>query len=80
MNSGVTLESFQTLHDALAKTLLKKIQSGECSASDLKEAREFLKDNGIDGVKKEGGALDSLTKAIQFSDPDEDVPLRVVNQ
>ena len=35
------------LHNAVAKAFKLQIEAGECPASLLKEAREFLKDNGI---------------------------------
>ena len=35
-----------TLHDAVTKELLMRVQSGEATASELSVAVKFLKDNG----------------------------------
>jgi hypothetical protein len=55
------------LHTGLAEVLLEKIQSGEVTASDLNVARQFLKDNGIDSVPKEGSPLDNLAHSLPFT-------------
>lgn len=68
-----TLEKvLESLHTELASTLLAKIRSGEATASDLNVARQFLKDNGIDGVKKAGSPLDSLAASIPFTEVDDE--------
>ena len=36
----------ETLHDAVTKELLLRVQSGEASASKLSVAIKFIKDNG----------------------------------
>ena len=38
------------LHTELAQELLDKVRSGEAKASELNVARQFLKDNGIEGL------------------------------
>ena len=54
-----------TLHDAVTKELLLRVQSGEASASELSVAVKFLKDNGasLDVITAESpmaGLLESL--------------------
>lgn len=60
----------EQLHTALANDLLKKVQSGEASASDLNVARQFLKDNGIDidaMNAEKNKPIQSLAKVLPFS-------------
>lgn len=64
-------EALEQLHAALAKSLAEKIASGEATASDLNVARQFLKDNGIDAVPREGSPLDDLAKSLPFQSSDE---------
>ena len=52
------------LHDAVAKTLLEKIQSGEATASDVSNAIKMLKDNSITCVVEEGSELGALQKEL----------------
>jgi hypothetical protein len=58
-------ELMDTLHDAVTKELLLRVQSGEASASELSVAVKFLKDNGasLDVITAESpmaGLLESL--------------------
>lgn len=64
-------ELFKQLHNALGAALLERIQSGEASPADLNVARQFLKDNGIDGTIKNSQPLLNLAKVMPF-DPDEE--------
>ena len=50
----------EELHNDLAQHLLTQLKSGELRAADLNVIRQFLKDNGIDGVPKGGGAFEDL--------------------
>ena len=59
------------LHAELATQLLEQVQAGETTASILNVARQFLKDNGIDGVPTQGNPLDSLIHALPDFDEDE---------
>ena len=60
------------LHEALAQKFLEKIQSGECSASDLNVIRAFLKDNGIECLPEHNdtmkGILDELPSVEEMDD------------
>ena len=59
------------LHEELAKQLLGSVQAGEASPSLLNVARQFLKDNGIDGVPTQGNPLDNLIHALPDFNEDE---------
>ena len=59
---------FDKLHDAVAQTLLEKIQSGEANASDLNVARQFLRDNGIAGIPQENSPLKNLMDELPFTE------------
>jgi len=55
----------ETLHDAVTRDLLMRVQSGEATASELSVAVKFLKDNGasLDVITAESpmaGLLESL--------------------
>ena len=60
------------LHDELAKNLLEKVQSGEAKASDLNVARQFLKDNGVEGLPVENSSLKSLVDELPFTEEEEE--------
>ena len=59
---------FDKLHDAVANTLLEKIQSGDANASDLNVARQFLRDNGIAGIPQENSPLKNLMDELPFTE------------
>ncbi|MRN66412.1 hypothetical protein [Brucella sp. 10RB9213] len=63
------------LHSALARELLTRVESGEATASDLSVVRQFLKDNGVDSIPKDGNPLDRLSNAANLPfteiDPEE---------
>jgi hypothetical protein len=56
-----------TLHDAVTKELLMRVQSGEATASELSVAVKFLKDNGasLDVVTAES-PLANLLESLPF--------------
>lgn len=56
------------LHKALAEQLLARVESGEATASELNVARQFLKDNGIDGTVEQSDPLANLAKILPFTD------------
>tara|TARA_Y100000114_G_C11762360_1_gene330569 strand:+ start:2616 stop:2825 length:210 start_codon:yes stop_codon:yes gene_type:complete len=56
------------LHQVLAEELLARVQTGEATASELNVARQFLKDNGIDGTVKQSDPLANLAKVLPFTD------------
>lgn len=57
-------EKLDQLHALLAEKLHERIERGEATAADLNVARQFLKDNGIDCVRKPGNPLDDLTASM----------------
>jgi hypothetical protein len=59
------------LHEELAKQLLGSVKAGEATASILNVARQFLKDNGIDGIPTQGNPLDNLIHALPDFSEDE---------
>ena len=59
-----------TLHEELAQSLLERLRSGEAKAADLNVIRQFLKDNNIDSVPKEGSPLANLVHELPFTEGD----------
>jgi hypothetical protein len=59
--------TLEDMHVGLAKELLKRVKDGTASASDLNVARQFLKDNGIEGNPKKHTPLRELTNALPFA-------------
>mgnify|MGYP001449283251 FL=1 len=54
------------LHNKLAEVLLERVKEDEVKASDLNVARQFLKDNGIEGVPVEDSTLKNLVDELPF--------------
>jgi len=71
MNTQRLDQIMADLHEELATQLLGQVQTGEATASIFNVARQFLKDNGIDGVPTQGNPLDSLIHALPDFDEDE---------
>ena len=68
-----------TLHETLGSELLTRIKSGEATAAELNVARQFLKDNGIDGVPTNSNALGQLKGTLPIFDDgvdESDLPAR----
>jgi hypothetical protein len=55
---------FQKLHEGLTKELLKRVEEGTASASDLNVARQWLNDNKYAADPRTNGALKALDKSI----------------
>jgi len=65
------------LHEAVAKTLLATVNSGEATAAEIQAAIKFLKDNNITSAIEAGNTLDTLKKALpRFDDDDNVVAIR----
>lgn len=62
-----TDEIMALLHAEMAQKLLDKVRNGEVTAAELNVARQFLKDNGIDGVPKENTPLGNLVNELPFT-------------
>ena len=52
------------LHEELAQDLLRRVKSGEASASELSVAVKFLKDNGIEARAVDNSPLANLAKTV----------------
>ena len=66
-------ELLELLHKTLAENLLARINDPEAKASDLNVARQFLKDNNIEGLAAECSPLGELVKTLpSFGDEDAD--------
>ena len=79
MHAGVTEETFASLHEGLARYFLAALKNQDSTVGLIKEAREFLKDNHIEGVIKKGNSLEKLSMLPSLMDEgDIEVPLRLV--
>lgn len=65
-------ELMDTLHDAVTKELLLRVQSGEATASELSVAVKFLKDNGA--------SLDVITAESPLAGLLNDLPFDVAER
>jgi len=66
-----TSEILRAIHDEIAQDLLRRIQSGQATAAELREARQFLKDNGIDCIPTEASPLLKLADSMPNFTEDE---------
>jgi hypothetical protein len=57
-----------SLHTELAQELLDKVRSGEAKASELNVARQFLKDNGIEGLPVDNSPFKELVDELPFDE------------
>ena len=64
-------KTLDELHIELAQLLLDKIRSGDAKASDLNVARQFLKDNGIEGLPVDNTPLKDLVDELPFDEKEE---------
>ena len=71
------------LHEALAKDLLVRVESGEATHHELKVVAEFLKQNNISSTTKDSKALKDLASNEIEADEEYVIPIdfkeRVVN-
>lgn len=58
------------LHVKLGEELVARVLSGKATPADLNVARQFLKDNGIDAIAREGSPLRKLAIMLPFTDPE----------
>ena len=64
----VTKELQNKLHQVLTQELLARVESGDASSAELNVARQFLKDNNIDGTIEQSDPLANLAKILPFTD------------
>ena len=73
MLMSASQEILAMLHDEVAKDLIRKVTSGEASASELSVAVKFLKDNGIEALAVADSPLANLAASLPvFDDVGED--------
>jgi len=65
-------ETLGLLHEAVARDLLAKVESGEATAAELNAAIKFLKDNHIESLATEKNTLGALAKTLPDFDVDEE--------
>lgn len=72
MNNASINKVLEDLHEATAKDLLRRVQSGEASPAELVAALRMLKDNGIEAMPTQENPLGELAKQLpQFSEQEE---------
>ena len=59
-------KTLDELHTELAQTLLDIVRSGEAKSSHLNVARQFLKDNGIEGLPLDNSPFKELVDELPF--------------
>lgn len=57
-------ELLGALHEAVASDLLRRVQSGEATASEMSVVVKFLKDNGIEAIATESNSLGKLVNEM----------------
>lgn len=58
----------EQIHSALSSELLRKIQDGSATATELNVARQFLKDNGIDCAPEASQPMLNLARIMPFDE------------
>jgi hypothetical protein len=72
MPNRATEELLGSLHEAVANSLLTKVQSGEATPAEMSAAIRFLKDNNIEAVMGKGDStLDRLAASLPTFDEDD---------
>lgn len=71
MTKNALQKALDDLHVTLAQELLARVKEGRATAADLSVARQFLKDNNVDGTPQEGTPLHDLAKSVPFQGVDE---------
>jgi hypothetical protein len=61
-------EILEQIHNALSEELLRKIQDGSATATELNVARQFLKDNGVDCVPNASQPMLNLAQIMPFDE------------
>jgi hypothetical protein len=58
----------EQIHTALSSELLRKIQDGSATATELNVARQFLKDNGVDCAPEASQPMLNLARIMPFDE------------
>ena len=61
-------ELMEALHMELGHKLLERIRDPEVKATDLKVARQFLKDNDVTAIPTDNNVLEQLLQDLPFDD------------
>lgn len=61
-------EILEQIHNALSQELLRKIQDGSATATELNVARQFLKDNGVDCAPEASQPMLNLARIMPFDE------------
>lgn len=64
MTAGSNSFPLPDLHEKLAKRLSDLLDKETLTAGELKEVREFLKDNGISATSMPGSPVDKVAKKL----------------
>ena len=62
--STATKDAMESLHKMLAETLIDRMKDADVKAGDLNVARQFLKDNHIEGMAVENSPRAALVKTV----------------
>lgn len=71
-NNAATEALLGHLHNAVATDLIKVIESGEATSSEVSNAIRFLKDNGIEASTDLNDKLSRLKDSLPDFDEDEE--------
>lgn len=71
-NKKATEDKLGDLHGLLAEVLAKKLRSGEVTAAELGQARQFLRDNNIQADMANGQLRDLAQNVLKFPIMDEE--------
>ena len=70
-------ELFDKIHRMQAENIVKLLESGDLSASEINAINKFLSDNNITGVRGSNKTLNRLSEALAAYDSNENVvPMR----
>lgn len=68
--SRASKTALEELHESLAQVLLERVRSGDATPAELGQARQFLKDNGIEALATPENPLGALAGELpEFPDP-----------
>lgn len=69
---SASVSTLGSLHEIVARELIKRIESGEATAADINNALKMLKDNGIEALPDKNEAIRSLASTLPVFTDDAD--------
>jgi hypothetical protein len=60
-------EALESIHDGMARELLRRIEDGSATAADLNVALNLLKHNGVTSVPGASKPISNLASKLPFS-------------